>query len=289
MVYQPLINFSSSSSYETINASMYYRNQWTGFEGAPISYGLGVAVPIPKKNSLATSNSTVGITAFRNEIGIHKNDELSLNYAYRLQVNRKSFLSFSLSPTLRFLSDNYSLTVLKENSDPIINQTAVNKIAPNFKFGSYYFRDNFYFGFATSNLLYNNIYSDISSYSVETGFDLKKINYLIHSGYQFKLNNKNDLVTSGLVRVAEGASLHYNINLMWLCLDGKFGFGASYRSSNDIVFIANFRAYEQFKFSYAYQHSLSEIGGYENGSHEIMFVYELKPSKKLIKISTPRF
>lgn len=288
MVYQPLVNFASVSSYESVNAAMFYRNQWTGFEGAPITYGLAFAVPIPKKNNIGITNSTVGIAALRNEIGIHQNDELSINYAYRLQVNRKSFLSFSLSPTIRFLSDNYGMTTQSENNDPIINKTIVNKTAPNFKFGSYYFRNRFYLGIATSNLLYNNVYNNNTSYAVETGFNPKKINYFLHSGYQFELNNKSDLITSGLLRIAEGASLHYDLNLMW-SYENKFGIGVSYRSTKEIVVIANFKLYKQFKLSYAYQHSLSEIAAYENGSHEVLFIYELIPAKKLIKISTPRF
>lgn len=288
MVYQPYINFAASSSYETTNGALFYRNQWTGFEGAPITYGLGVAVPIPKKNSIKYTNSTIGFSLRREEIGIHKNDELSIDYAYRLQLNRSTFLSFSLSPTLRFINSNYNLTVFN-NIDPNLNKIPINKTAPNFKFGSYLFKDNFYIGFATRNLLFNNIYSNNSSYDIETGFDPKKINYLLHSGYQHSINNSNSIITSGLIKISEGANLHYNINLLWSTLNEKLGIGASYRSTNDLVFIANFQIYNQFRLSYAYQYSLSELNNYENGSHEAMLIYQVKPKKKLIKIRTPRF
>lgn len=288
MVYQPYINFAASSSYETTNGALFYRNQWTGFEGAPITYGLGVAVPIPKKNSIKYTNSTIGFSLRREEIGIHKNDELSIDYAYRLQLNRSTFLSFSLSPTLRFINSNYNLTVFN-NIDPNLNKIPVNKTAPNFKFGSYLFKDNFYIGFATRNLLFNNIYSNNSSYDIETGFDPKKINYLLHSGYQHSINKNNSIITSGLIKISEGANLHYNINLLWSTLNEKLGIGASYRSTNDLVFIVNFQIYSQFRLSYAYQYSLSELNNYENGSHEAMLIYQVKPKKKLIKIRTPRF
>lgn len=288
MVYQPYINFAAASSYETTSVALFYRNQWTGFEGAPITYGLGIAVPIPKKNSIKYTNSTIGFSLRREEIGIHRNDELSLDYAYRLQLNRSTFLSFSLSPTLRFLNSNYNLTVFN-SIDPNLNKIPVNKTAPNFKFGSYLFRDNFYIGFATTNLLYNNIYSNNSTYSIETGFDPKRINYLLHSGYRFKINKSNNIITSVLFKASEGANLHYNINVLWSTLSDQLGIGASYRSTNDLVLIANFQLYKQFKLSYAFQYSLSELNNYENGSHEILFTYQVKPQKKLIKIRTPRF
>ncbi len=288
MVYQPYINFASASSYETVNGALFYRNQWTGFDGAPITYGLGVAIPIPKKNSIKYTNSTMGISLQREEIGIHRNDALSIDYAYRLQINRSTFLSFSLSPTIRFLNDNFNLTV-SNDIDPLLNQVAVSKTAPNFKFGSYLFKDNFYIGFATTNLLYNNIYNNSSTYGIETGFDPKRINYLLHTGYQHDINKNNSIITSGLIKISEGANIHYNINILWSTLSEKLGIGASYRSTKDLVFIANFKLYNQFKLSYAYQYALSELNNYENGSHELMLVYQVKPKKKLIKIRTPRF
>jgi type IX secretion system PorP/SprF family membrane protein len=288
MVYQPYLNFAAASSYETVNAALFYRNQWTGFEGAPVTYGLGVAIPIPKKNSIKHSNSTIGLSLRREEIGIHRNDALSIDYGYRFQLNRSTFVSFSLSPTLRFLNDNFGLTILND-VDPFLNQTAVSKTAPNFKFGSYLFKNDFYVGFTTANLLYNNIYQDNSSYAVETGFDPKKINYILHSGYQYHLNRNNSIITSGLIQIAEGANLHYNLNVLWSTLSEKLGIGASYRSTNSLVFITNFQIHKQFKLSYAYQYSLSELSNYQNGSHELLLVYQVKPKKKLIRIRTPRF
>lgn len=288
MVYQPYINFAAASSYETTSAALFYRNQWTGFVGAPLSYGLAASIPIPKKNSIKQSNSTVGFSLKRDEIGIHRNDALSIDYAYKLKLNRSTFLSFSLSPTLRFINDNYNLTIAND-IDPLLNKGTINKTAPNFKFGSYLFKDDFYLGFATTNLLYNNIYSNNSTHSIETGFDPKRINYLLHSGYRFKINKSNNIITSILFKASEGANLHYNINVLWNTLSDQLGIGASYRSTNDLVLIANFQLYNQFKLSYAFQYSLSELNNYENGSHEILFTYQVKPKKKLIKIRTPRF
>ncbi len=289
MVYQPLVNFSAASSYNSVTGALYYRNQWTGFTGAPEGYGLMVSIPVLKKNSTIPSNSTFGIGALRDQIGVHKNDALELHYAYRLQINRKSLLSFSLSPQVRFLTANFNTTISTEALDPTLSKSPNNKIAPNFKFGTYYYRKNFYFGFATRNLLNNNLNFNSSSSSVETSFDFNKINYFIHTGYQFDVNKKNSLILSALLKESQGASLHYNINAMWSYMNGQMGLGSSYRSTKEIVFIARFKIYKQFSLAYAYQYSLSKITNYENGSHEIMFVYDVKSNKKMIRIVAPRF
>jgi len=289
MVYQPVINFAASSSYNSITSAIYYRSQWSGFNGAPESYGLNIAMPIKKKKSVFSSNSTIGIGAYRDKIGVHKNEAIELNYAYQMKLNRKTFLSFSLSPQIRFITANLNLTNFNNKLDPTLNQAAVNKIAPNFKFGSYLFKKNFYFGIATSNLLYNNIDFGSLSSKIETGFDFNRINYFVHSGYQFLIDKKNDIIVSTLIKEGQGAAVHYNINAMWQYMKGNIGLGVSYRSSNDLVFITNFKIIQRFTFSYAYQHALSSISSYENGSHEIMLLYKVKPTKQLIRISTPRF
>ena len=35
MMYQPFINPSVIGSYSNLNGALFYKNQWTGFEGAP--------------------------------------------------------------------------------------------------------------------------------------------------------------------------------------------------------------------------------------------------------------
>jgi len=86
MVYQPLVNYASASSYNELNAAVYYRNQWVGFNGAPINYAAQVSLPV--KNI----NSSFGLRFVRDEIGVRLSDVVSLNYAYNIKLTQKANL-----------------------------------------------------------------------------------------------------------------------------------------------------------------------------------------------------
>jgi len=283
MVYQPLVNYAASSSYQTINGAMYYRNQWVGFKGAPVGYGGAISVPLPKKNI------TLGLSVLRDKIGVRTNDAIDVNLAYKFKINRKSAVSFSLSPQVRFLTGNLDEVVTTDLQDPNFSEVYKSGVIPNFKFGAYYFRSNFYVGGAIPGMLRNEIDIISGATKVSTSFELDKLNWFLHSGYLYNINKKNDVSLSVLLKEGSGASLHMEANAMWLLMEKKFGIGASYRTSKDVVGILNFQFLEQWRLSYAYQYSFGNISNYQSGSHEVMLVFELASKRNYVKLNAPRF
>ncbi len=283
MVYQPMVNYAASSSYQTINGAVYYRNQWVGFNGAPVGYGGSVSVPLPKKNI------TLGISVLRDKIGVRTNDALDLNVAYKFKINRKSAISFSLSPQARFLTGNLDEVVTTDLQDPNFSNVYKSGVIPNFKFGAYYFRSNFYVGAAIPGMLKNEVDIISGATKVSTTFEMDKLNWFLHSGYLYNINKKNDVSLSVLMKEGAGASLHMEANAMWLLMEKKFGIGASYRTSKDIVGILNFQFLEQWRLSYAYQYSFGTISNYQSGSHEVMLIFELASKRNYVKLNAPRF
>jgi type IX secretion system PorP/SprF family membrane protein len=279
-MYQPLINFSSASSYDALSAAVYYRNQWVGFNGTPVNYTAQFAMP------LAKINSSFGVRFVRDEIGVMLSDVISLNYAYKVKLNQKSFLSFSLSPRLGFLKENRSKLVTVDGRDPLTNQNIQRNGLLNAEFGTYYYRKNFYVGTALPNLLQNNL---IGSNKVGTYFEFKSLGWFIHSGYEFSLRGKNNFNISALVKSDIGVSLLGEFNAMYQFNNKLIGIGASYRTTKDLVAMARFSFFRDFSFSYSYQYNLSNLKTYQVGSHELTVIYELKAKKNLVSINVPRF
>jgi type IX secretion system PorP/SprF family membrane protein len=279
MIYQPLVNFASSNSYSELSSAIYYRNQWVGFNGAPVNYAAQMAIPVKK------INSSFGVRFVRDEIGVISSDVVSLNYAYQARLTRKSYLSFSFSPKIGFLKENRKNLVAVDDIDPLISQNIQKSGIFNAELGAYYYRYNFYFGGALPNLLRNNLIGT----STDVYFDFGELEWFVHSGYEFNINSRDNLNVSTLIKSDRGASLHGELNVMYQINNKILGMGASYRTTNDLVAIFRFSILKQLALSYSYQYNFSNISNYQNGSHELMLVYELKTKKDLVRINAPRF
>lgn len=280
MMYQPLVNYASASSYEELSAALYYRNQWVGFEGAPVNYALQVALPLTAKNS------SFGLRFIRDEIGVRKTDVVSLNYGYRVKLTDKSYLSFSLSPKIGFLKETRSQLTAENELDPLTGNDLQKNGLFNAEIGTYYFRNNFYLGGAVPSLLRNNL---IGSDNVDTYFDFTGLEWFIHSGYEWKLKGRNHFNVSGLFKSDKGASLHGEVNLMYQMNDKRLGVGASYRTTKALVALVKFSMFEKLSLSYSYQYDFSDLAKYQNGSHELMLIFERRTQRDLVKINVPRF
>ncbi len=282
MIYQPLVNFAAASSYQSTNFGLFYRNQWVGIDKSPVVLGMNASMP------LEAFNSTVGIGALQDNIGIHKNTELSVHYAYTLSTGSKSRLSFSLSPVVKLLQNNYELIETTDAGDPVFIGNSSTVTTPNFKFGTYYYRDGFYAGFAVPNILRDDVVSVAGSDNAEVDFHPENMNLFFHSGYQIDVHPKHAILASVFVRETQGSPLHADFNLMWE-LDRKLGIGGAYKTSDEIVAIIKLSILKGAVASYSYQYSLSEIGDYNNGSHEVMIVYQFEPKKQRAFLEVPRF
>ena len=69
--------------------------------------------------------------------------------------------------------------------------------------------------------------------------------------------------------------------------DETIWFGVSYRTNDAIIGIIEYQANKRFRVGYSYDFTITEIGNYSNGSHEIMIGYDF--GKDLVNIKTPRF
>lgn len=278
MMHQPFFNPAATASYNQLTAAVLYKNQWTGYDGAPKIGALNILKPF--------KSSTIGLTITNDQVGIDNNTQISGEYAYKLKLRGYSRLAFGLSASLNLLQSDLGAVDILDASDPAYSAGNTGFVAqPNFKFGTYYFNNKFYAGLAIPNILENKL--AIESGEGSTGFDFNTIHYYIHSGYRFELNPKSDFNVSTLLKQVSGASLQYDLNLQYEYMR-KVGIGVSYRSSKELLGIVSYQLIPELKLAYAYEFNMGDIGKYSTGSHEIMLIYQFSPPKESI-ISIPRF
>jgi len=281
MMHQPLINPSVIGSYSNLNGALFYKNQWTGFEGAPEIGGFSINTPLNK------NNHSLGLTLINDKIGISNIKDLSLSYAYKLKFNENNYVTFGLAGTMIMMQSNLGQLDVIQAGDPLFQSDTRTFTMPNAKFGAYYFRNNFYFGFAVPNILKNKIETSGIAAGA-TSFDASNIHYYAHSGYQFKLNEVFKTNLSVLLKQVSGAPLQIGVNGQVVYKD-LLGAGVSYRTSKELVAMLNYRINPQLKFGYAYDYNMGLIGTYSNGTHELIIVFELIKENTIPIIEVPRF
>ena len=67
----------------------------------------------------------------------------------------------------------------------------------------------------------------------------------------------------------------YDLNAN-LNFNNRFWIGASYRNGRSFGALLQLQVNNQFKIAYTYDFDTGNLGGYSNGSHEIMLRYEFR-------------
>lgn len=284
MLQQSFINPAAIGSYGYVNGALLFKKQWVGIDKAPTIKALDVNMPIGK------TNSAIGVNIMDDQFGYTKNTQLTLNYAYRVRLNYKNFIAFGLGAMANLYSANLSAIPTKDANDPLLNGDVATQFTPNFKFGTYYFTDNFYFGLGIPNLLTNKyVASSINNYSASTSFDYNQLHFFVHSGWQKNIGVNLKFMPSVLIKQVAGAPLQIDANLQFM-INNKIGIGASYRTMGTYIGLLNIQLVKQLNVAYAYNYHTGAIKPYTSGSHEVMLGFKfINTAKKMIPVDCPHF
>jgi type IX secretion system PorP/SprF family membrane protein len=281
MMHHSFINPGAIGNSNALNGAIFYRNQWSGMDGAPTVMGLNFNKPFTKgKNHL-------GFTVVHDQIGVSKNFEFTLTYAYRMKLGINKYLSLGLSATVSLMQSNLATVQTTDANDPIFSSNTPTFTMPNAKFGAYYFSPKFYVGFAIPNLLENKVIYN-TTYTGVTEFNPENLHYYLHSGYSFALSEDFDLNPSVLLKQVAGSPLSIDINVQMM-YKKKFGVGASFRTSNELIGLLNYQITDSFRLGYAYDFNWGQLGSFSKGSHEVMLIFRHMEKKGIPAIESPRF
>lgn len=281
MLHHGFVNPAAIANSNKINGAAFYRTQWTGFSGAPVLQGLNFNLPF------GGGKNAAGLTVLHDKIGVNRDIEITGTYAYRAKVGLNKYLAFGLSGTLSLLQSDFSQVETTQPNDPIFTSSTPTFAMPNFKAGIYFFTPKFYAGFSIPNFLENKIVY-ATEYQGKTEFNAEALHYYLNAGYSFKMSDKFDLNVSTMLKNVSGAPLQIDGNVTGV-INKKFGIGASYRTSKELIGLINFQVHPSWKIGYAYDFNFNQIGNYSNGSHEIMAVFNLVPVKAIAVVEPPRF
>lgn len=282
MLQQSFINPSAIGSYDYVNGALLYKKQWVGIDKAPEIMAFDINSPLGK------TNSALGLTVVNDKFAYSSTTSITANYSYRLKFSVKKYLSLGIGATANLFSAKLSSIQLRDANDPMLNGDISTTFTPNFKFGAYYFTDNFYLGLGMPNLAYSKFVNN-GTYQASTAFDFNQTHFFIHSGWQKELNNKLKIQPSVLLKQISGAPMQVDVNLQFM-LFNRIGLGASYRTMGTYIGLINIAMSDQLSIAYSYNYHTGVLSSYNSGSHEAMLCFKLiNSSKKLISVDLPRF
>lgn len=222
-----------------------WREQWAGLPGAPSTKSITLDLP--------TENKKVGfgIQLFDDRyVNVIRRTGVNLYYNLKIPVSDHGVLSLGLKGG--FYNDLKTLTNVDLgliNAYDAAYATNFNKIVPLAGAGIYYNDDHFYAGFSAPDVI---TFSKVQSYKSDSSlYQVNELHYFFTTGYSFDINEDVQLKPSLLLKMVSGAPFQTDFNLnLWL--KNTVGVGASYRTGESVLGMAEVQVSPQFRVGYAY-------------------------------------
>ncbi len=261
-----LVNPGATGTKDYIPVQINFRKQWTNFSGAPTTQFASVHAKIYKKMGF-------GGSLYNDVTGPSRRTGLSINTAYHLQLDRKNYhtlgMGIGLSLSQHIIDVNRLNTYLPD--DPAVLKGYNSQFVPDANFGLFYrYKNQGFAGLSAYNLVQMN--RDLFNFDQAISNTLRRTYYFI-AGYTFPLSSTFDLKTTGLVKGIETGTVQADITALAV-FKKQVWLGFSYRHA-DAVSVLFGAQLGVFKFGYSYDYTLSDIGKYSNGSHEIFLELQL--------------
>ncbi|MCX7954557.1 MAG: PorP/SprF family type IX secretion system membrane protein [Bacteroidales bacterium] len=262
------INPGFAGSNGSICASLLYRMQWIGFEGAPRT------MIFSGDMFLQNLNSGVGLNIYNDALGFEKNTYVNGNFSYHLKVGDGDLgLGLGIGAINKSLDGDWitpdKLLGKQQNpySDPAIPHSE-SRVVFDANFGLFYRSadDKIYGGISTTHLTQPQVKFSLS----KTPY--MRRHYYVTVGSYIEMPDKNwGLNPSAFIKY-DGSTAQYDLNLL-VEYRRQFRGGLSYRLGDAFIFIAGFTTQSNITVALAYDLTVSKLKSYEKGSLEFFAKY----------------
>ncbi len=244
-------------------ATVQYRNQWDGVNGAPNSL-------LANYNYEINRNHGVGINYMYETIGYSKINVAVLNYNYRFHFSDSitHFLSVGAGlgmGNIAFDYTNANFNYYTINLNPLKYATTY----PKLNLGIVYRFKNLFVGIGSTQITESLLSRSNTSYPYNP-----VRNYYFMSAYDFKLA-KNFSLKPQLLFQTDIIFASTQINLL-ATLFKNYSLGFTYRSNDAFGFIAQVDIVGKFRVGYSYDYTINQLAGVSNGTHEVVLGFQLK-------------
>jgi type IX secretion system PorP/SprF family membrane protein len=272
-----VLNPAYAGSRDALSAVANYRNQWSGWKGAPVSTMFTIHTP------LVNESIGVGLNAVNDQIGPTNKSAIFGDFAYRLKLNSKNDrLCFGIRAGADLIRNNFTNVKINDATDPLVtNNTNFSTNAFNVGAGVYYYGKKHFVGVTVPKMLANKLTTD-PNFANST----QAVHAYLITGFVVKLNSLWDLKPGAAIKFTPNAPLSVDGNLSVL-YNKMIWFGLLYRYGSAVGANVVYNITPQFHIGYAYDFALTNMKQYNPSSHEIMLGFDFLKKSKALK--SPRY
>jgi type IX secretion system PorP/SprF family membrane protein len=262
-----------------INAMLIYRNQWTGFKGAPQLNIFTLDGTINKK-------AGVGVQLISDRKGFTNRTGGNVSYSYRLMINDDMHLAFGVSLGVMDQRIDFSRAVLENNTDPTLFATSEHTTTIDANAGLAFKWKALDIGVAVPQLMGNKVNYrddvDVRAYYTQARHYMGSLKYKIAVSEDKGIS----LTPLALVRFLPNVPLQYDgtLTVDW---QDKLWVGGTYKSDYAVGLNAGICVHKQLSVGYSYDFIIGKIGNYSGMSHELMISFRFGNNKKSEPVITP--
>ncbi len=266
-----LYNPAYAGSNRSLQFNLNYRDQWTGFDGAPKTFAFSGYTTFKKFQNMAAG----GLVTY-DKAGLLGRTSFYGSYSYHLKLGKKLNIGFGLS--LGGVQYNLKAYDAKpypdDKDDAFLRSDILNALAFDSNAGFYLYSKNFFLGFSNQQMANAKIRWD------NTIGRLTPL-YYANMGYTFYADKKKEWGIQPSVLARFNSPHPYQVEyslrgiykeMIWL--------GGTYRTNATVSGMFGCTISKQFTIAYSYDYTLTRINSYSNGSHEIVLCYTRPVTRK---------
>jgi len=282
------INPGYAGTNKALCATLFYRQQWTSFPGAPKTGLLSVDFG-------QVARGGFGLTIDRDELGFDKTLKAKVAYSFHQPLGQ-GLLGIGIDAGMiqKRLQGNFiapdGTTSATGGPDNAIPWGGTAATTYDVGLGLYYSTRQLYVGISALHLPEQTLSKKdgAATNPLSYDFDFKVArHYYIMAGYTFDLTPEWQLTPSTLIK-SDASSTQLDANVMVKWSQTVFA-GVSYRLTDAIVAMVGFEralnTKSNVRLGYSYDITTSNIKNHSNGSHEIVLGYCYKIIKPPVKQS----
>jgi type IX secretion system PorP/SprF family membrane protein len=243
------------------SASLAYRTQWTGLDGAPKTALLSAS------SSFFDNKVGGGLTIINDKIGSVTNTQINISGAYKIEFGDNTF-SFGMQTGINTYRENNDELDIRDPNDALFSSNqSFTKI--NIGAGAIIKGPQYFIGLSVPRLINSTENID----NVET--QIYSRHYYLGLGYVFLLNNSLALKTGTLIKAVAEAPASIDLSASLLFLD-RFNAGLMSRNLETYGLTFGMLLKENLRFGYTFEVPTNQSVGSQFSSHELTLTLDLE-------------
>lgn len=254
---QQLFNPGYNDYATDLGGTAFYRNQWPGMEGGPVSQIVNIFYNMGDYH-------TFNLNFLNDKITVFNHMEIGGGYSYRLYLGQHTKWTFGVKASYNMHSAQYGGLNYFDGGDPALSGGEQVNLW-NFGAGSFIQSKYWFAGLAAGNL-FGNIPPPGQAWS------LQQQHFTVTGGWKALDEREYTIYPTGIMKFTKGAPIHVGIDINAL-LRNQIWLSGGYRIDNTAILSVGYIFINKIKVVYSYDLPVTGRNFGLGGAHEISVGY----------------